>query len=136
MKKRNILIIPILLSSIILLGKDDHKADDSINIVMDLNIDPNRHEERRRSLVFNVRLYITEEKTVIMWSDEGDFYLYTMQDYNHQERGLILFDPIADGDMISYVFERTPQKRIKFSKYFKVIALQIEKAFPLTNQSK
>ena len=113
------------LSSILVYGNDDHKAEDSVNIVMDLDIDPNLYQERRGSVVHRVRLYTTEVKTTIMWSDEEGYYLYTLTDNNHEVRGLDLFYTIARGNMRSYVFEQTPKKRERFSKYYRVIGLQI-----------
>ena len=125
MKRAILLTVLILFPPFFLYGSSDHTADDSVNVVMDLNIDPKIYEERRGGIVQNVRLYTSSGQSLIVWSDERDAFIYTVRDTNHEERAMALIDSVVGGEMISYVFKRKPQKSVKYSKYYTVIALQI-----------
>ena len=126
MKIQIFLPIVCFFSSVLAHASDYHSEEDSINVIMDLEIDTKFYEERRGDFVSDVRLYTTERETTIKWTHEGDYYLYTLRDDNHDERGFNLFNAIAIGGMSSYIFEIKPKKSVRFKNYYTVIGLQIE----------
>ena len=103
-------------------ASEDHGSLEAILGVKGDTADQREHYGRG---IGRFRLYTDVESTAIVWQLERDHYVYMLEGERHVARAAALFGLLAEHGLERYTAEREYFKADKFSKYYRVVALQI-----------
>jgi len=131
MKKQNpyirVLLITIALSYLLvfsLYSEDLKDKPDSIRYVMGVTVDDSTLEELPGTNIKEFKLYMTDQNSAIVWKYKNYFYVYILDDSNHQLKAIKIFAQLQKNGISTFV-AKGQGKKIRFNEYRKVIAIHI-----------
>lgn len=80
---------------------------DSLKNVFDIDLSANHAEELAGPRHGPIKLYLSDDASVITWPGEGDvIYVYRLTGESHDQRALALYDLLRHNRIVSFVAER------------------------------
>jgi hypothetical protein len=105
--------------------EDLKERADSIQYILGIKVDDKDILEFSGHEVVRFQLYTNDNSTNIVWMYQQEYYIYPITDNNHEVRGEALFELLKTNGLYTFVAYRDLLVKKTFSKYHKVIALQI-----------
>jgi hypothetical protein len=105
--------------------EDLEERADSIRYILGIRVDDSDVLELSGDEVVRFHLYSTDDSTSIVWMYQQEYYVYPLTGENHEVRGEALFELLKTNGLNTFVAYRNQLKKKSFSKYHRVIAMQI-----------